>query len=632
MVSIFEKSKSKLKWDQVPEAAEAFRKTKELIAMRAKLFFYREDAPIFLLTDASDYGIGAYLYQIIDGIECPVAFVSKSLSGPQLRWPTIQKEAYAVYYSITHLEYLLRDRTFCLMTDHANLVYINKSVNAMVQRWKMALGSYDFVVKHIQGIRNIVADFLSRLVDNQMLLDIQKESDPEVKKEMILSLLHHDMKIPDDAYVKIKAVHNDISGHSGVEVTMNRLGRAYEPWLYMRTHVRHFVQTCPACQKMSYVKIVIKSKPYTVATYAPMVRLNIDFVGPINTDDETGYILVIIDTFSKWVELYACDTATAKEAAHCLFQHFGRYGAPAQILSDNGSHFVNEMIKEFLEQVGVEHRLTIAYSKEENAMVERANKEVNRHVRHICFDRRTKSDWRNTLPLAQRIINSHFSERTKISPAHILFGQAVDLDRGIFAPMPESSSQPTSSLSTHMVQMLKTQSLMIQLHEERLKRGDVEHAEQGPREYTVFEDGSYVLLDPATGKPKDRLHSRRLGPFLVVSHTDNTYELQNLVSKRVFKVNIHRIHPFYFDKDRINPLEVAAHDEEEFIVEAILGHEGSFSDKNSLRFKVRWLGFGPEYDTKEPWKNLRNVDKLHEYLRAQGQEKMIPKQFRPTRS
>ena len=52
------------------------------------------------------------------------------------------------------------------MTDHANLVYINKSVNMMVQRWKTALGlgSYDFVIEHISGVKNIVGDYLSRLV------------------------------------------------------------------------------------------------------------------------------------------------------------------------------------------------------------------------------------------------------------------------------------------------------------------------------------------------------------------------------------------------------------------------------------------------------------------------------------
>ena len=92
-----------------------------------------------MLTDASDYGIGAYLYQLIDGTERPIDFISKSLSGPQLKWNTIQKEAYSIFYSVTSLEYLLRDRKFRLLTDHRNLTFVGDSVNAMVVRWKLAL-------------------------------------------------------------------------------------------------------------------------------------------------------------------------------------------------------------------------------------------------------------------------------------------------------------------------------------------------------------------------------------------------------------------------------------------------------------------------------------------------------------
>ena len=54
---------------------------------------------------------------------------------------------------------------------------------------------------------------------------------------------------------------------------------------------------------MSDSKFAIITKPFSVATYSTMVRLNIDFVGPIHPDDDSGYILVIIDTFSKWVTL-----------------------------------------------------------------------------------------------------------------------------------------------------------------------------------------------------------------------------------------------------------------------------------------------------------------------------------------
>jgi hypothetical protein len=64
-----------------------------------------------------------------------------------------------------------------------------------------------------------------------------------------------------------------------------------------------------------------------------MECLNIDFVGPY---PDKGYIMVIADTFTRWIELGWVAEATAKTAAELLFQHFGRFGAPTQIRSDRG--------------------------------------------------------------------------------------------------------------------------------------------------------------------------------------------------------------------------------------------------------------------------------------------------------
>ena len=138
----------------------------------------------------------------------------------------------------------------------------------------------------------------------------------------------------------------------------------------MREHVRAFIRACPCCQEMCVLKTPIHGHPFTTSTYEPMIRLNIDFVGPFS---DGGYILTIIDTFTRWVELYVCESADAQEAARCLFEHFGRFGAPSQILSDRGSHFVNHVVMEFLSYVGTEHCLSIAYSKQENSLVERTN-------------------------------------------------------------------------------------------------------------------------------------------------------------------------------------------------------------------------------------------------------------------
>ena len=134
---------------------------------------------------------------------------------------------------------------------------------------------------------------------------------------------------------------------------------------------------------MNMLKIPLHAHGFTTSTYTPMECLNIDFISPF---PDQGYILVIVDTFTRWVELYHTTDATALSVAECLLKHFGRFGAPHQLRSDNGPHFIAEIIREFLLLVGVQHCLTLSYSKEENAIVERYNKEINRHLRALTFE------------------------------------------------------------------------------------------------------------------------------------------------------------------------------------------------------------------------------------------------------
>ena len=69
--------------------------------------WYQTKQPITLHTDASDYGVGGYLFQTVDCIDQPVAFVSKSLNKSQLRWSVIQMEAYGIFHSYMYLQSLL---------------------------------------------------------------------------------------------------------------------------------------------------------------------------------------------------------------------------------------------------------------------------------------------------------------------------------------------------------------------------------------------------------------------------------------------------------------------------------------------------------------------------------------------
>jgi hypothetical protein len=85
---------------------------------------------------------------------------------------------------------------------------------------------------------------------------------------------------------------------------------------------------------------------------------------------------------------------------------------------------------------------------------------------------------------------------------------------------------------------------------------------------------------------------------------------------------------FRFDPLKTNPVDIARRDYLEFFVEKILEMKGDHRRVNNLSFLVKWLGFDDTYNTWEPWKNVRDTDKVHDYLRANNMEKLIPKKFR----
>jgi transposase InsO family protein len=359
--------------------------------------------PIFLHTDASDYEIGGYLFQVVDGKEHPIAFVSKCLSLAQLRWAVIQKEAYAIFFVCMHLKTLLRDRKFNLRTDHRNLLYITENLNPMIVRWYMALSEYSFNLEFVSGDTNGVADSISRLCRNNM-----KDSTREYSEAAVFSAsIIEKFTLTKVQYRTISSVHNSNVGHFGLDRTLKRLKAIGKVWEFQRQHVRYFIDQCPCCQKMSLLKIPIHAHGFTTSTYTPMECLNIDFIGLFPDD---GYVYVTVDTFTRWVELYHTLDATALSAAQCLLKHFGRFGAPLQLRSDNGPHFVADVIREFLSLVGTQHCLTLAYSKEENALVERMNKGINRHLRALTFENTSLEKYANSLPFIQRILNSNYSD------------------------------------------------------------------------------------------------------------------------------------------------------------------------------------------------------------------------------
>jgi hypothetical protein len=94
--------------------------------------------------DASEYAVGAALFQLLkhsDGRveEQLIALSSSKLSGPARNWDAYKREAYGIYRGVFGFDYHLRGKEFELETDHRNLQWIEASQSAIVIRWRVLL-------------------------------------------------------------------------------------------------------------------------------------------------------------------------------------------------------------------------------------------------------------------------------------------------------------------------------------------------------------------------------------------------------------------------------------------------------------------------------------------------------------
>eukprot|EP01040_Poterioochromonas_malhamensis_P013058 gene13058-14325_t len=199
------------------EAEEAFSRVKDLIRDCPQLYYIDcEKGDLILETDASDYGIGAYLYQKdTDGKHLPVAFMSKALTAVERRWSTIEKEQYAIFRAFKEFEYLVRGHRLVVRTDHKNLT-MAKDTHGKVARWKMALDTFDYRIEYVKGSENAVADNLSRIL-------------PEGAGETAqLRLMFSEENIPQDKADIIRRFHGPDFGHFGEAKTRELIVKGFK--------------------------------------------------------------------------------------------------------------------------------------------------------------------------------------------------------------------------------------------------------------------------------------------------------------------------------------------------------------------------------------------------------------------
>ena len=187
--------------------------------------------------------------------------------------------------------------------------------------------------------------------------------------------------------------------------------------------------------------------------------------------------------------------------------------------------------------VGTNHVLTLAASKQENAAVENANKRSQEYLHSMLFDNRILKRWSDVLPLVQRIMMAEPNEVIGVSPAQLLFGNSMQLDRGIFLPnLPKEGVEAEIALSDWADKLFEAQRVLLDTAQRLQQQKDARHMEATTGVTTRFDVGSYVLISfnpqKMNAKPPTKLHPRLKGPYLVANVQGDKYSCQNLSPMR----------------------------------------------------------------------------------------------------
>ena len=147
---------------ETPELREAFNRAKEAIQEKINLTAFDPAKPVFLITDASDVAWGALVTHDKKGI--PLAWLSKTLSPAEQKWPANERELFAVVSALRRYPELFAGRWVTILTDNTTLTsWANITLcSNRLCKWHEDMQEFLLRFEHLPGKDNPVADALSR--------------------------------------------------------------------------------------------------------------------------------------------------------------------------------------------------------------------------------------------------------------------------------------------------------------------------------------------------------------------------------------------------------------------------------------------------------------------------------------
>ncbi|UYV67231.1 K02A2.6-like, partial [Cordylochernes scorpioides] len=355
----------------------------------------------------------------------------------------------------------------------------------------------------------------------------------------------------------MKEYHNHMSnGHLGVARTMYRIKNKYF-WPSMLKDVSEFVKTCHLCQSRKGSNQLPSGllQPIPPANF-PFERIGIDFVGPLpSTKNRKKWIIVLMDYYTRYAETSAVSEATVKEVSKFLVEDiFLRHGAPQYLISDRGSQFTSNLMKEVMKMCKIKHCFTTSYHPQTNGLTGRLNRTlINMLSMYVNTDQK---NWDEILPFFTHAYNTTIQETTGYSPFFLMFGREPTSlldDRNISVDIDKDDYD--EYIKHHLDKINRTRKLVINntiKTQERMKGNyDKKHMERS------YEPGELVAVWTPIRKigKCEKLLRKYFGPYRILKKLSNVnylIEPKDNPGQDPLIVHVSRIKPYFERIDEVN--------------------------------------------------------------------------------
>ena len=658
-----------------------------------EIFYPNKNYQWILRCDASQLGVGGVLLQAVprdvaaakgiipkpghDYVYQPLWMGSEKLSIPAQNWAAIESETYAIVFCLKKLDKLLALRPFVLETDHANILYLEKSEVKKLVRWRLYIQEFAFILRHIPGVLNIVADYYSRHNMTDSTDEINEEGDGEcidvanlnifydtpIIEEKVKSFqnimevhdIHNDTDSAEEEEglpAELEGQHNsDIDSDNAEEIQPHRnaiqqdnqeIEQLTQTQMFQRVHnarrrhkgawrtyldikarypeanfsaaqVQDLVEECHWCQKH---RLAARGKLQAVRKHLHIghMRSTIAMDTLTLVTDENGYkyLMVFINTATKRVHLHPSKDRDAPFVRDAILEFIRVNGLYDTFWSDPGSEFDNDLVKELISAIGMDMGFTLVNRPQANG-VERTNGIILEFVRMLVQEEQLATKWSNPSVLTplQLMLNENVNEETGYSPNELTFG--LEKERyGALPKIPYQGNNKWVKQFSQDLERLRTKAAAVQNDKQLQRIG--EYQDKGHR----YQKDDFVFVRIDTPILANKFVARNSGPYRVVSHDNNSVELQHLVHHTI-KI-FHASKLFIFTGTEAEALELARGEAAEQQVDKILSHEGNVLVPSTTIYKVLWAD---QSTTMEGYADIKDTMALVEYGKTKAYLKIL---------